>query len=94
MIQVGVVAYKATPSSSSRSSKGIILNPITSLYYVAPCCMVVRLVPCRGQNLLILAHKLGHYIQLGIIVDDTIGEAYDKTARWLALIWVKVVALL
>ncbi|WOL11123.1 hypothetical protein Cni_G19884 [Canna indica] len=38
-----------------------------------------------GQNLLILVHKLGHYIQLGTTIDDTIGEAYDKTTRWLGL---------
>lgn len=38
-----------------------------------------------GHNLLILAHKLGHYLQLGTTIDDAIGEAYDKTARWLGL---------
>lgn len=38
-----------------------------------------------GHNLLILARELGHYIQLGTTVDDAIGEAYDKTARWLGL---------
>uniref|UniRef100_A0A803MA42 Glycoprotease 1 n=1 Tax=Chenopodium quinoa TaxID=63459 RepID=A0A803MA42_CHEQI len=38
-----------------------------------------------GHNLLILAHGLGHYIQLGTTIDDAIGEAYDKTAKWLGL---------
>lgn len=38
-----------------------------------------------GHNLLILARDLGHYIQLGTTVDDAIGEAYDKTAKWLGL---------
>lgn len=38
-----------------------------------------------GHNLLILAHDLGKYIQLGTTIDDAIGEAYDKTARWLGL---------
>lgn len=38
-----------------------------------------------GHNLLILAHDLGHYLQLGTTIDDAIGEAYDKTARWLGL---------
>lgn len=38
-----------------------------------------------GHNLLILAHGLGHYVQLGTTIDDAIGEAYDKTARWLGL---------
>lgn len=37
------------------------------------------------HNLLILAHGLGHYVQLGTTIDDAIGEAYDKTARWLGL---------
>ncbi|WOK93386.1 26S proteasome non-ATPase regulatory subunit [Canna indica] len=44
-----------------------------------------KLVIKGGQNLLILVHKLGHYIQLGTTIDDTIGEAYDKTVRWLGL---------
>ncbi|XP_015888677.3 probable tRNA N6-adenosine threonylcarbamoyltransferase, mitochondrial [Ziziphus jujuba] len=38
-----------------------------------------------GHNLLILACDLGHYIQLGTTIDDAIGEAYDKTAKWLGL---------
>lgn len=38
-----------------------------------------------GHNLLILAHDLGKYVQLGTTIDDAIGEAYDKTARWLGL---------
>uniref|UniRef100_A0A1D1YP78 N(6)-L-threonylcarbamoyladenine synthase n=1 Tax=Anthurium amnicola TaxID=1678845 RepID=A0A1D1YP78_9ARAE len=38
-----------------------------------------------GHNLLILARGLGHYVQLGTTIDDAIGEAYDKTARWLGL---------
>ncbi|KAJ4848726.1 glutamated carboxypeptidase [Turnera subulata] len=38
-----------------------------------------------GHNLLILARDLGQYIQLGTSIDDAIGEAYDKTAKWLGL---------
>lgn len=38
-----------------------------------------------GHNLLILARGLGDYIQLGTTIDDAIGEAYDKTAKWLGL---------
>lgn len=38
-----------------------------------------------GHNLLILSRDLGHYIQLGTTIDDAIGEAYDKTAKWLGL---------
>ncbi|WOK97801.1 putative tRNA N6-adenosine threonylcarbamoyltransferase, mitochondrial [Canna indica] len=29
--------------------------------------------------------NLGHYLQLGTTIDDAIGEAYDKTSRWLGL---------
>lgn len=38
-----------------------------------------------GHNLVVLARDLGHYIQLGTTIDDAIGEAYDKTAKWLGL---------
>ncbi|XP_057500409.1 probable tRNA N6-adenosine threonylcarbamoyltransferase, mitochondrial isoform X3 [Actinidia eriantha] len=38
-----------------------------------------------GHNLLILACDLGQYLQLGTTIDDAIGEAYDKTAKWLGL---------
>lgn len=38
-----------------------------------------------GHNLLVLARDLGYYIQLGTTIDDAIGEAYDKTAKWLGL---------
>lgn len=38
-----------------------------------------------GHNLLVLAQDLGQYIQLGTTIDDAIGEAYDKTAKWLGL---------
>ncbi|KNA19233.1 hypothetical protein SOVF_063360 [Spinacia oleracea] len=45
----------------------------------------VALLISGGHNLLILARDLGHYIQLGTSIDDAIGEAYDKTAKWLGL---------
>lgn len=38
-----------------------------------------------GHNLLVLARDLGQYLQLGTTIDDAIGEAYDKTAKWLGL---------
>lgn len=46
---------------------------------VCVCCFL------GGHNLLILARDLGQYIQLGTTIDDAIGEAYDKTAKWLGL---------
>ncbi|KAL5975319.1 hypothetical protein ACLOJK_031998 [Asimina triloba] len=47
-LQLGAVAFEATRLVLIQillTSKGINLNPITSLYYVAPCCMVFLFVP-------------------------------------------------
>lgn len=46
--------------------------------------MLVYLI-LGGHNLLVLAHDLGQYTQLGTTIDDAIGEAFDKTAKWLGL---------
>ncbi|KAJ4826570.1 hypothetical protein Tsubulata_008520 [Turnera subulata] len=48
ILQLGAVAFEATRLVLIQillNSKGISLNPITSLYYVAPCCFVFLLVP-------------------------------------------------
>ncbi|KAK2660816.1 hypothetical protein Ddye_007349 [Dipteronia dyeriana] len=48
MLQLGAVAFEATRLVMIQillTSKGITLNPITSLYYVAPCCFVFLLFP-------------------------------------------------
>lgn len=48
MLQLGAVAFEATRLVMIQillTSKGISLNPITSLYYVAPCCFVFLSVP-------------------------------------------------
>ena len=48
MLQLGAVACEATRLVLIQillTSKGIKLNPITSLYYVAPCCLVFLSVP-------------------------------------------------
>ncbi|KAE8676091.1 putative sugar phosphate/phosphate translocator [Hibiscus syriacus] len=48
LLQLGAVAFEATRLVLIQillTSKGITLNPITSLYYVAPCCLVFLLVP-------------------------------------------------
>ncbi|KAG6503996.1 probable sugar phosphate/phosphate translocator At4g32390 [Zingiber officinale] len=47
-LQLGAVAFEATRLVLIQillTSKGISLNPITSLYYVAPCCFVFLLLP-------------------------------------------------
>lgn len=48
ILQLGAVAFEATRLVMIQillTSKGITLNPITSLYYVAPCCLVFLVVP-------------------------------------------------
>ncbi|XP_077235496.1 glycoprotease 1 [Tasmannia lanceolata] len=71
--------------------------PIIGIHHMEAHALVARLTErdlqfpflalliSGGHNLLILAHDLGHYVQLGTTIDDAIGEAYDKTARWLGL---------
>jgi len=47
-LQLGAVAFEATRLVLIQillTSKGINLNPITSLYYVAPCCLVFLSIP-------------------------------------------------
>ncbi|KAL1193298.1 putative sugar phosphate/phosphate translocator [Cardamine amara subsp. amara] len=47
-LQLGAVCFEATRLVLIQillTSKGINLNPITSLYYVAPCCFVFLFVP-------------------------------------------------
>ncbi|XP_050218236.1 probable sugar phosphate/phosphate translocator At4g32390 [Mercurialis annua] len=47
-LQLGAVAFEATRLVLIQillTSKGITLNPITSLYYVAPCCLVFLFIP-------------------------------------------------
>lgn len=48
MLQLGAVAFEATRLVMIQillTSKGISLNPITSLYYVAPCCFGFLCIP-------------------------------------------------
>nr|GMD30645.1 probable tRNA N6-adenosine threonylcarbamoyltransferase, mitochondrial [Ipomoea batatas] len=71
--------------------------PIVGVHHMEAHTLVARLVERKlqfpfmallvsgGHNLLILARSLGDYIQLGTTIDDAIGEAYDKTAKWLGL---------
>ncbi|WOK99126.1 putative sugar phosphate/phosphate translocator [Canna indica] len=59
-LQLGAVAFEATRLVLIQillTSKGISLNPITSLYYVAPCCMAFLLVPWAVVELPILREK-------------------------------------
>ncbi|KAM7490128.1 hypothetical protein LguiA_033049 [Lonicera macranthoides] len=48
LLQLGAVAFEATRLVMIQillTSKGITFNPICSLYYVAPCCLVFLFVP-------------------------------------------------
>ncbi|CAA3033449.1 probable sugar phosphate phosphate translocator At5g25400 [Olea europaea subsp. europaea] len=48
ILQLGAVAFEATRLVMIQillTSKGITLNPITSLYYVAPCCLIFLFFP-------------------------------------------------
>ncbi|KAJ6675524.1 TRNA N6-ADENOSINE THREONYLCARBAMOYLTRANSFERASE MITOCHONDRIAL-RELATED [Salix viminalis] len=81
----------------ARKLAGSFNLPIIGIHHMEAHCLVARLIERElefpfmallisgGHNLLILAHDLGHYIQLGTTIDDAIGEAYDKTAKWLGL---------
>ncbi|CAA0842675.1 Probable tRNA N6-adenosine threonylcarbamoyltransferase- mitochondrial [Striga hermonthica] len=81
----------------ARKLAGAYTLPIVGVHHMEAHALVARLVEKQlqfpfmallvsgGHNLLILARDLGHYIQLGTTIDDAIGEAYDKTAKWLGL---------
>ncbi|XP_010056332.2 probable tRNA N6-adenosine threonylcarbamoyltransferase, mitochondrial isoform X1 [Eucalyptus grandis] len=81
----------------ARSIAGLFSKPIVGVHHMEAHALVARLVQqdlqfpflalliSGGHNLLILARSLGQYVQLGTSIDDAIGEAYDKTAKWLGL---------
>ncbi|KAL3516985.1 hypothetical protein ACH5RR_023887 [Cinchona calisaya] len=81
----------------ARKVAGSFNLPIVGVHHMEAHALVARLVEKKlqfpfitllisgGHNLLVLARDLGHYIQLGTTIDDAIGEAYDKTAKWLGL---------
>lgn len=81
----------------ARQIAGEFQLPIVGVHHMEAHALVARLVEqdlqfpfialliSGGHNLLVVARSLGHYIQLGTTIDDAIGEAYDKTAKWLGL---------
>ncbi|KAF8028383.1 hypothetical protein BT93_E1104 [Corymbia citriodora subsp. variegata] len=81
----------------ARNIAGLFSKPIVGVHHMEAHALVARLVQqdlqfpflalliSGGHNLLILAQSLGQYVQLGTTIDDAIGEAYDKTAKWLGL---------
>ncbi|KAF8379294.1 hypothetical protein HHK36_028727 [Tetracentron sinense] len=81
----------------ARKIAGSFNLPIVGVHHMEAHALVARLTERElqfpflvllisgGHNLLILARDLGHYVQLGTTIDDAVGEAYDKTAKWLGL---------
>ncbi|XP_054785077.1 probable tRNA N6-adenosine threonylcarbamoyltransferase, mitochondrial isoform X1 [Prosopis cineraria] len=81
----------------ARRVAGTFNLPIIGIHHMEAHALVARLIErdlqfpfmalliSGGHNLLILARDLGQYIQLGTTIDDAIGEAYDKIAKWLGL---------
>lgn len=81
----------------ARNVAGSFNLPIIGVHHMEAHALVARLMEkdlqfpflalliSGGHNLLILAHDLGQYTQLGTTIDDAIGEAFDKTAKWLGL---------
>ncbi|KAK4788010.1 hypothetical protein SAY86_019329 [Trapa natans] len=81
----------------ARNIAGRFVKPVVGVHHMEAHALVARLVKQElefpfmtllisgGHNLLVLARDLGQYVQLGTTIDDAIGEAYDKTAKWLGL---------
>ncbi|KAL6125961.1 hypothetical protein ACLB2K_074012 [Fragaria x ananassa] len=81
----------------ARKIAGTFSLPIIGVHHMEAHALVARLTEQElqfpfmallisgGHNVLILARDLGHYVQLGTTIDDAIGEAYDKIAKWLGL---------
>ncbi|GAB4837744.1 hypothetical protein Ancab_002613 [Ancistrocladus abbreviatus] len=60
ILQLGAVCFEATRLVLIQillTSKGITLNPITSLYYIAPCCLVFLTIPWLSVEFPILREK-------------------------------------
>ncbi|ESQ53932.1 hypothetical protein EUTSA_v10025602mg [Eutrema salsugineum] len=67
MLQLGAVAFEATRLVLIQillTSKGINLNPITSLYYVAPCCLAFLFFPWIFVELPILRETSSFHFDL------------------------------
>ncbi|XXG55888.1 hypothetical protein AAC387_Pa03g3447 [Persea americana] len=68
-LQLAAVAFEATRLVLIQillTSKGITLNPITSLYYVAPCCFVFLFVPWVAVEFPVLRQTSTFQIDLAV----------------------------
>ncbi|KAI4379777.1 hypothetical protein MLD38_006030 [Melastoma candidum] len=69
MLQLGALVFEATRLVMIQillTSKGINLNPITSLYYVAPCCFVFLLIPWFFVELPILRENSSFHLDFWV----------------------------
>ncbi|KAH9326103.1 hypothetical protein KI387_006281, partial [Taxus chinensis] len=67
MLQLGAVAFEATRLVLIQillTAKGITLDPITSLYYIAPCCFVFLCIPWAIVEYPILVASSSFYLDL------------------------------
>ncbi|KAI8968024.1 Gcp-like domain-containing protein [Mycotypha africana] len=55
----------------------------------APAFPFMALLISGGHTLLLTVNNIGDYNQLGTTLDNSVGEAIDKTARHLELDWIK-----
>ena len=75
VLQLGAVAFEATRLVLIQillTSKGINLNPITSLYYVAPCCFVFLSVPWIFVEFPVLRETSSFYFDFVIFVTNSV----------------------
>ncbi|KAJ8485229.1 hypothetical protein OPV22_017714 [Ensete ventricosum] len=73
-LQLGAVAFEATRLVLIQillTSKGISLNPITSLYYIAPCCLAFLLVPWSVVELPILRARSASSLRPDLLIFGT-----------------------
>ncbi|KMT16790.1 hypothetical protein BVRB_2g042770 [Beta vulgaris subsp. vulgaris] len=64
ILQLGALIFEATRLVLIQillTSKGIQLNPITSLYYIAPCCLVFLTIPWLFVEFPILREQIGGF---------------------------------
>merc|ERR1719476_351027 len=52
---------------------------------LAPAFPVLTLLVSGGHNMSVLTRGIGNHVILGSTIDDSIGEAFDKTARLLEI---------
>ncbi|KAG9302524.1 hypothetical protein G9A89_007228 [Geosiphon pyriformis] len=92
-LNVGLIAGKVLAAA--------LRKPLIGVHHMASHALTVRLTNKElkfpfmallisgGHTLILIVHGVNHYTQLGTTLDDSIGEAYDKIARFLKLNWTK-----